>query len=526
MTERTTFQRKIIYLVIMAVPAILMHRLGTPATSRSAGGHLAVLRDKHKLQQANLGEVDPASETMRFLTLGLRGVAVTVLWEKANEYKKTEDWTNLTATLEQLAKLQPNFITFWKYQAWNLTYNVSVEFDDYRDRYYYVRRGIEFLQEGEQYNANNRQLPQLLSDLGWFIGHKIGRADEKVLYRRLFKEDDDFHPPDRPFDERDNWLVSKGWYLKAIQAVDFGPYSIGKKNPREFYSDPAKSQINYAEAIEEEGFFEKARRAWVLAGQEWRDFGRRPILHTFGDLLLLGEEHRLVDKVTKLRDELQDLAPGTRENLVNERRQSLTADELKLLDTPREQVSVEDSYRYYALEAKTEVLDRDVADRISRDHPDKAGQALLVMRQLEDTDRVLRYTRNYKETSNFDFWKMRCDYEQTADAVAARQYIFRANQEAQAANRDLAKELYHNGFLKWLAVLDEFPELIDEDVVFGYQIIEDTKKYRDVLEQFGESLNESYPLWNALEKFDSQHEFTEEIAKHRERKAAAEATAK
>ena len=74
-----------------------------------------------------------------------------------------EDWTNLTATLEQLAKLQPNFITFWKFQAWNLSYNVSVEFDDYHDRYSFVRRGIEFLKEGEKYNRDN---PQLLCGFG------------------------------------------------------------------------------------------------------------------------------------------------------------------------------------------------------------------------------------------------------------------------------------------------------------------------------------------------------------------------
>ncbi len=115
----------------------------------------------------NLGEVDPASETIKLATLGLRGVAVNLLWEKANYYKKVEDWTNLTATLEQLAKLQPNFITFWKFQAWNLTYNVSVEFDDYHDRYYYVRRGIQFLRK-----ASTTTLDQSPSALGPGLVHR------------------------------------------------------------------------------------------------------------------------------------------------------------------------------------------------------------------------------------------------------------------------------------------------------------------------------------------------------------------
>ena len=50
--------------------------------------------------------------------------------------------------------------------------------------------------------------------MGWFISNKIGRADEKKHYRRLFKEDDDFNGS-RPLDLRDNWLVGKEWFRDA-----------------------------------------------------------------------------------------------------------------------------------------------------------------------------------------------------------------------------------------------------------------------------------------------------------------------
>ena len=117
---------------------------------------------------------------------------------------------NLSATLEQMTKLQPNFYSIWDFQAHNLSYNISVEFDNYRDRYAWVMKGIEFLRQGIGFN--NRE-PRLLGRMGWFIGQKIGRADEKVQYRRLFKADDDFHQRDRPGrtqPERDNWLVGNG----------------------------------------------------------------------------------------------------------------------------------------------------------------------------------------------------------------------------------------------------------------------------------------------------------------------------
>ena len=295
------------------------------------------------------GEVDPASETIKLATLGLRGVAVNLLWEKANYYKKVEDWTNLTATLEQLAKLQPNFITFWKFQAWNLTYNVSVEFDDYNDRYYYVRRGIEFLKEGEKYNTDN---PVLLWDLGWFVGQKIGRADEYVQYRRLFKRDDDFHPSDRPQEQRDNWLVGKEWYLDAIDSVDNKGYSLGRKSPRDFYSSPAKSQMNYAEAIEEEGFFRQARRAWAKAAEEWRQFGNTFIEHSTGVKMRLGTQPQLEKQVADLRAKMEAMRPGTREELVKEKRQALTEEERQILDTPAEKLTPQQSEQLYALQEK------------------------------------------------------------------------------------------------------------------------------------------------------------------------------
>ena len=76
----------------------------------------------------------------------MRGVAANILWEKAHDYHRREDWVGLKATLEQIAKLQPNFISVWVYQGWNLSYNISVEFDNYRDRYYWVIQGIKFLE--------------------------------------------------------------------------------------------------------------------------------------------------------------------------------------------------------------------------------------------------------------------------------------------------------------------------------------------------------------------------------------------
>jgi hypothetical protein len=514
MTERTSFYRKLAYLGIIVVLAFPIVWLSVPATTTREGGKLAQMRKEYHLAQVNLGEVDPASETIKLATLGLRGVAVNLLWEKANYYKKVEDWTNLTATLEQLAKLQPNFITFWKFQAWNLTYNVSVEFDDYHDRYYYVRRGIQFLQEGEHYNTDN---PQLLWDLGWFIGQKIGRADEYVQYRRLFKADDDYHPADRSMEDRDNWLVGKEWYKIAIDSVDKKGKSLGRKSPRDFYSSPSKSQMNYAEAIEEEGFWDKARRAWQKAGEEWAVFGEQVIEHSTGVKLYLGSQKKLEKQVADLRAKLNALVPDASKKVAAEKRKSLKPDELTLLLTPRAILKPDQAQKRAEIDAKIAVSDREVADYIAKEQPAKANEALQLASDINREDTQLQFTINYKHDANYDYWENRANFEQTEDALAARRLMFEGKKAFKEADVATAKAKYQAGFAKWKAVIDKYPMILDDDQTTGGDIVDFIKAYRRVLDQFDERLGDDFPLWNVIENFDRENDFTEDIAAHRKR---------
>ncbi len=139
MNQRQRFIRKIVYACVIAallLPAVVAQPAGK--RPRPTAARLAKCAPNTTSARPQLGEIDPASETIKLATLGMRGVAANLLWQKANDYRKTEDWVNLSATLEQIAKLQPNFVSVWIFQGWNLSYNISVEFDDYHDRYYWV----------------------------------------------------------------------------------------------------------------------------------------------------------------------------------------------------------------------------------------------------------------------------------------------------------------------------------------------------------------------------------------------------
>ena len=107
-----------------------------------------------------------------------------------NQGQKKENWEALSATLNQITKLQPNFMEVWEFQSHNLAYNVSAEFDDYRYRYRWVKKGVDCLVKGVHYN---RDEPKLLHVLGKTTGQKMGTADEKVLFRELYRDDTDWH---------------------------------------------------------------------------------------------------------------------------------------------------------------------------------------------------------------------------------------------------------------------------------------------------------------------------------------------
>ncbi len=288
------FRRKMIYTVLIVVLLIPLYVLGQPQTrskdGNANGGLLAQIRSRYKIGQADLGEIDPASESMRLATLGLRGFAAAALWHKAQYYKNEFYWDRYKATLDQIALLQPHSLNVWDHQAHNLTYNIAVEFDGYKERYEWIKKGIDFLIRGTKFNQHQ---PILQWTLGIYTGQKIGISDEKKQYRQLFRNDEKYHKQllsegldvlqsdaigveNKP----DHWLVGRLWFERSYDLVKAG--CTCKKTPHIYYSDGPKCQLRYSESIEEEGVLDdRAKFAWSRGGQQWKEFGQRDILTTW-----------------------------------------------------------------------------------------------------------------------------------------------------------------------------------------------------------------------------------------------------
>ncbi len=299
MNRLTSKQRKLLYVVCIAVLLAPIIWLGMPATGETAagedvsGGVLAQLRHDYDLGEHNLGNVDPSSATMNLVLLGLRGIATDLLWLEALEQQKTKNFGQLRATVESIIMLQPHYMQVWQFQGWNLAYNVSVEWDAVEDRWYWVKEGGKFLMRGSD---RNRKYPELYWWVGRILGPKIGRSDEWRFFRKFFKVDPNTKKfngePDpeiaqlgsRAFD--DNYLAAKAWFELANLAEDKQVQHIMMRML--FRQYPVRAQFDYADVLQREGLFdEKTRRAWEIGLREWTEkFGKEEFRSPAGMIYL------------------------------------------------------------------------------------------------------------------------------------------------------------------------------------------------------------------------------------------------
>ena len=341
---QTTHTRKIIYGVSLVLLLIVLYFIGHPArvvvdasgeTRPVPGGILAELRADAGLAEAQMGKIDPASNAVKLATFGMRGVAVALLWHQTNEHQKRHKWNDVVASANQIIFLEPHFVTIWDFLGWTLSYNASADFDDYRERYRWVIRGIDFVITGLE---KNQRSTKLCKSAGWFVSQKIGIADEVEQYRRLLREDEPFglrHGFPLASD-RDNWMMGRKWYHRGEQLVLQGGESLGNESDFIYFANSRLNLFNYAKWKRRDGIFgSEAIQAWDNALVDWIEFGRMELATAIskdGSFDAKGKEvHRtrleIVDiereNEKELLVELHAIAPELKATLSIERWQQL-----------------------------------------------------------------------------------------------------------------------------------------------------------------------------------------------------------
>jgi len=378
------------------------------------------------LGEAAIGQIDTGGFMMKlFLLGGFRGIVADLLWVRADDYKRAHDWDKLASTVDLITKLQPHFLAIWTYQGWNLAYNVSVEWDAPEDKYQWIKKGIQFVQEGVK---KNKKSPDLLWDTAWFYYHKIGFSDESIILRRLFRDDEDlefktyYDPQYESEVEGDaNFKLGYGWFSRSVSLVDQGasrvtsgtsenisgagldiqyvdptPQRKGRPEDIAFRSMPAHAQTRYAAGLEkmsvygiEAVFGEKAKNEWAAALNEWVKLGE----HVF--------------------------------------------------DSHNEVVHKDGRFGH---------------DKIRLDdHTNPERMKLL-------TDNEKHWTERWSNQMNYRYWKTRCQAEQTESGVRARQLFYEGTKAYKRGDFPKAADSFRKGLDAWKVALNDFPTFRDDDL--------------------------------------------------------------
>ena len=152
---------------------------------------VAQMQDRLNVDRKEMGltRMDPlqnAPPVLAFTTValgGFRGLIANALWMRLNDLQQDNKYFEMVQLADWITKLQPHMSAVWQFQAWNMAYNISVNFKNHEDRWQWVRRGIELLRdEGLRFNPRETVL---YHDLSWLFQHKIGAYldDAHMLYK-------------------------------------------------------------------------------------------------------------------------------------------------------------------------------------------------------------------------------------------------------------------------------------------------------------------------------------------------------
>ncbi|OWK40516.1 hypothetical protein [Fimbriiglobus ruber] len=207
--QQAAIRRKGLYIgVILALFTLSIFWRGKLALPFAAASNLphklsqyAILNQSEHLELRELdqGEPEIAGSVAKLSLLGSRGIVVTGLWWAAIEKQKRNEFHKFEVLVRLVTRLQPNFVSPWIFQSWNIAYNVSVENDKLGDMYFYIARGIELLAQGDRYNTKiarraadgqpveGRKVgsPDIRYQIGFYYQNKFGVSDKVSTLRSL-----------------------------------------------------------------------------------------------------------------------------------------------------------------------------------------------------------------------------------------------------------------------------------------------------------------------------------------------------
>lgn len=155
------------------VPVLLVLALLVGGLSVTQGRLNDIRREANLTMAAPLENAPPVVAFTTVALGGFRGLVADWLWLRSRRLQDEGNYFEMVQLANWIVKLQPRFTGATAFLAWNMSYNISVTFSDFEDRWRWVQRGIELIRdEALVYNPGD---PDLYQELAWIYRHKVGQ---------------------------------------------------------------------------------------------------------------------------------------------------------------------------------------------------------------------------------------------------------------------------------------------------------------------------------------------------------------
>jgi hypothetical protein len=132
-------------------------------------------QDRERLGLNRYTELRGAPPVLALTTValgGFRGLISNALWMRATALQDQDKYFEMVQLADWITKLEPHIPQVWLMQSWNMSFNISVKFSDWADRWRWVERGMELLRdEGLKYNPYDVPIHH---ELAWLFQFKMG----------------------------------------------------------------------------------------------------------------------------------------------------------------------------------------------------------------------------------------------------------------------------------------------------------------------------------------------------------------
>ena len=101
--------------------------------------HRSINADRARLNLTHTAPLENAPPALAFTTValgGFRGLIANGLWARAIRLQDQGNYFEMVSLSDWITKLQPDNSMVWAMQAWNMTYNISVQFENHASSRY------------------------------------------------------------------------------------------------------------------------------------------------------------------------------------------------------------------------------------------------------------------------------------------------------------------------------------------------------------------------------------------------------